>query len=423
MVATDKLSVVEAAWEVELEPPDWMVRLACSIQTAVPEMVAPTSFHAVVEDMVMRVIEAGAPPGTSHLPVVLGSASQTPPELIVHTRRQGATGLLAFRHADAPDTGGLDQVAPALAELGGRDILTIGARDGRGETLCLTGVMPEPRKMRSNERRGWESVCAHLSAALRLRQRGITATIEDADLVFDARGSLVYRNAWSGSPSAADDETVDRLRDRLPHVDVRPSERSATWMEAVFDGNWSIIARRETAAAVHFLAVRNPVDATPMRKLTELEVETVRALMTDAPAKAIADDLGITEAALARRASSAYRKLGIESRAECALLLASLAVLAGEGRGVPDDPTCSVLRIAWAVQSLCAARGLTPAESSIVPMLIAGVSDAEIATRRGVSKRTVANQTAALYRKLKVGSRFELARAMTRALLAAHEAS
>ena len=141
------------------------------------------------------------------------------------------------------------------------------------------------------------------------------------------------------------------------------------------------------------------------------------------PHREIAEILGITEAALARRASSAYRKLGIESRAECALLLASLAVLAGEARGVPDDPTCSVLRIAWAVQSLCAARGLTPAESSIVPMLIAGVSDAEIATRRGVSKRTVANQTAALYRKLKVGSRFELARAMTRALLAAHEAS
>ncbi len=420
MGTSNRFSVVEAAWAMELASPGWMERLACAIDAAVPELLAPTAFHAVVEDMVLRVLDAGAPPGTSHLPVVLASAANTPPELITHTRMQGATGLLAFRHADAPETGGLDQVAPALAELGGRDVFTVGTRDGRGETLCLTGAMSSRRPMRADEREAWETVCMHLGAALRLRQRGIGDMIEDADLVFDARGELVYRNAWSGSVRAVDETTVGSVRQRLSAVDVAPSERSNEWMDAVFDGEWSVVARRETSMAVHFLAIRNPVDAMPMRKLTPAEVEAVRHLMQDAPTKAIADDLGLTESGLVRRATTAYRKLGVRSRAECTLLFAALGAMASEGLGpahhADGDETDSVLRIAWTIQALCAARGLTPAESAIVPLLITGEKDAVIAEKRGVSRSTVANQAAAVYRKLGVNSRFELAREMTRAM-------
>jgi DNA-binding CsgD family transcriptional regulator len=52
---------------------------------------------------------------------------------------------------------------------------------------------------------------------------------------------------------------------------------------------------------------------------------------------------------------------------------------------------------------------LTPAERAIVRLVIAGCSNKEIAARRGVSVKTVANQLAAIYAKLGVTSRFELA--------------
>lgn len=420
MGTSKRLVVVEAAWAMDLSSAEWMGRLACAIDEAVPELLAPTAFHAVVEDMAMRVLDAGAPAGTSHLSVVLESASRTPPDLITHTRMVGATGLLAFRHADAPETGGLDQVAPALAVLGGKDIFTIGTRDGRGETLCLTGTMSSRRPMRADEREAWQSVCMHLGAALRLRQRGVGAEIEDADLVFDASGHLVYRNAWSGSERAVDEATVGSMRRRLSAVDVAPSERSGEWMSAVFDGEWSVVARRETSSAVHFLAIRNPVDAMPMRKLTPSESEAVRQLMRDEPAKVVADELGITESALVRRANAAYRKLGVRSRAECALLLGALAAMARDGFAPSDaadaDDADAFMRIAWRIQSLCAARGLTPAESSLVPLLVTGETDSVIAEKRSVSRSTVANQTSALYRKLGVGSRFELAREITRGM-------
>ncbi|WP_437961374.1 helix-turn-helix transcriptional regulator [Sorangium sp. So ce119] len=53
--------------------------------------------------------------------------------------------------------------------------------------------------------------------------------------------------------------------------------------------------------------------------------------------------------------------------------------------------------------------GLSEAERAVVRHALAGESNAQIAARRGVSARTVANQLASAYRKLKVGSRAELA--------------
>jgi DNA-binding CsgD family transcriptional regulator len=52
---------------------------------------------------------------------------------------------------------------------------------------------------------------------------------------------------------------------------------------------------------------------------------------------------------------------------------------------------------------------LTKAEAAVVLLLLDGRTDGEIARQRGVSKRTVANQVGAIFRKLGVGSRLELA--------------
>ncbi|MBE2254514.1 MAG: helix-turn-helix transcriptional regulator [Myxococcus sp.] len=56
-----------------------------------------------------------------------------------------------------------------------------------------------------------------------------------------------------------------------------------------------------------------------------------------------------------------------------------------------------------------AAPALTAAERDVMALVLAGKSNAAIARHRGTSVRTVANQVASLFRKLKVGSRAELA--------------
>jgi DNA-binding CsgD family transcriptional regulator len=55
-----------------------------------------------------------------------------------------------------------------------------------------------------------------------------------------------------------------------------------------------------------------------------------------------------------------------------------------------------------------ARRRLTRAEREVTALLVAGLSNAEIARRRGSSPRTVANQVASIFQKLGVSSRLEL---------------
>ena len=52
---------------------------------------------------------------------------------------------------------------------------------------------------------------------------------------------------------------------------------------------------------------------------------------------------------------------------------------------------------------------LTDAERATIQLALVGLRNSEIATRRSVAARTVANQLASAYRKLGVGSRAELA--------------
>jgi DNA-binding CsgD family transcriptional regulator len=62
----------------------------------------------------------------------------------------------------------------------------------------------------------------------------------------------------------------------------------------------------------------------------------------------------------------------------------------------------------WAVDDVPAEVPLTNAERDVLARIAAGASNAEIATARGVSVRTVANQVARLFKKLNATSRYEL---------------
>jgi DNA-binding NarL/FixJ family response regulator len=52
---------------------------------------------------------------------------------------------------------------------------------------------------------------------------------------------------------------------------------------------------------------------------------------------------------------------------------------------------------------------LTPSEAEVRALVLAGLSNRQIALRRGRAVRTIANQVASLFRKLGVSSRAELA--------------
>ena len=54
------------------------------------------------------------------------------------------------------------------------------------------------------------------------------------------------------------------------------------------------------------------------------------------------------------------------------------------------------------------AEALTASEADVMTLILEGLSNKEIAKRRGRAVRTIANQIASLFRKLGVNSRSEL---------------
>ena len=73
--------------------------------------------------------------------------------------------------------------------------------------------------------------------------------------------------------------------------------------------------------------------------------------------------------------------------------------------------------------SECLPDDLTKAEKDVAALVLKGFSNREIARARGTSVRTIANQVAAIFRKLKVAARVELGQAILRGRVRAHRHS
>jgi DNA-binding NarL/FixJ family response regulator len=121
----------------------------------------------------------------------------------------------------------------------------------------------------------------------------------------------------------------------------------------------------------------------------------------------IAYTLGLAQTSVADCSARAQRKLGLHSRTELTAFFArngprarlAETALNGERLLVGSCPLISEESI----------QPLTAAERDVLAALLAGSTNADIARRRSAAERTVANQIQAIYRKLGVRSRSEVA--------------
>lgn len=117
--------------------------------------------------------------------------------------------------------------------------------------------------------------------------------------------------------------------------------------------------------------------------------------------------LGITRAAVTNCTSRTQRKLGLSSLTELAAFFANSgprvtlaeSVVYGEKLLIGTYPLLPANQVA----------NLTDAEREVLATLLAGSTNRNIAQRRNCSEHTVANQVQAIFRKVGVHSRSELA--------------
>jgi DNA-binding NarL/FixJ family response regulator len=244
---------------------------------------------------------------------------------------------------------------------------------------------------------------AHISTGLRL-QRVLTSTaFEDpsVEAILDPEGRPQHAVGMARMRGA-----LDQLRDFVL-ARSRSSEQDIAsdpaW-DAVLAGRWSLVDRFDADGRRYVIAYRNPPGVLDPRRLTPREEGVAALAAIGRSNKEIANELGVTQSTVGTLLASALTKLGLASRTMLPLFWRDL-----HGR-------------AWAVSNAEAPlialshqddpkdfSTLTPAERAVALALLNGLSDRKIAWARNSSRHTVSKHVTAIYRKLGVNSRVELA--------------
>jgi DNA-binding NarL/FixJ family response regulator len=250
---------------------------------------------------------------------------------------------------------------------------------------------------------------AHIATGLRLQRVISSASLEDASVeaIFDVDGRAQHIDGMARAP-----EALERLRQsvltRARSSANEPDTVDPAW-SAVVAGRWSLVDRFDADGRRFVVAYRNPPGVLDPRRLTPREEHVTTLAAIGRANKEIAFELGIAQSTVATLLASALGKLGLESRTLLPLFWRDLQ---GHAWAVTNREA-ALIAISRA-ESGTEILALTPAERAVADGLCRGLSDREIARVRNCSRHTVAKHVTAIYRKLGVRSRIELASQLSR---------
>jgi DNA-binding NarL/FixJ family response regulator len=179
-------------------------------------------------------------------------------------------------------------------------------------------------------------------------------------------------------------------------------------VEALLRGGLEILSIRRVDSACR---VRVRVLPRRGRALSRKEREVFERLVGGSCQKEIAYDIGVALTTVSAHVRFSLHKLGLENWEAAVLVVAALehGVVVPGSSAREDDSTVAELEVLLSKREL--AR-LTEAERTVALFALDGCTNAEIASIRRCSPRTVANQVASAFRKLGVRCRLELIRCL-----------
>jgi DNA-binding NarL/FixJ family response regulator len=245
---------------------------------------------------------------------------------------------------------------------------------------------------------------AHIATGLRLQRILSSATFDDpaVEAILDREGRAQHAVGMARMQGALESLRQSVLA-RAASDDDEQIAADPAW-NAVLAGRWSLVDRFDSDGQRYVVAYRNPPGVLDPRRLTPREEGVTALAAIGRSNKEIAAQLGVTQSTVATLLAAALTKLGLASRTLLPLFWRDL-----HGR-------------AWAVSNAEAPlialshqgdpkgfSALTPAERAVALALLNGLSDRNIAQARNSSRHTVSKHVTAIYRKLGVSSRVELA--------------
>ena len=292
-----------------------------------------------------------------------------------------------------------------------RDLFMTGGQSGTPLGVAFGVLLKEQRRCTPMERKRWPRLSAHLGAGLRLRAvaHRLQLDAEPVEAIFDSGGKLhdARQEATSSSARALLRDAVCRIeKARAASGRSDPDAAMESW-EGLVDGRWSLVDRFDTDGRRFIVAVKNDPAHPDPRGLTTREREIAEFVGLGRSTKEIGYTLGVSLSAVTNLTAQAQEKLGLSSRAELAAffapagLRAKLAEVAISGE--------KLLVGAYPLVGKRHIEKLTDAEREVLGHLVSGSTNNHIAQRRGTSENTVANQVHAIFLKVGVRSRSELA--------------
>lgn len=415
MRAPDWISLVEAAYDYAAEDA-WLAGVLRAATPLFPADAQLAAFSAELTPTRFRIADVAVPQDAPELADAVRATNAHAPRVVIDAcyRSGDAVGSLServfARHPEARER--------FREGVGGRfeDVLGVVGHTGDGHLVMLSAALNRTARPSALQRRRWPRVAAHVAAGLRVRRWVRRRVLDEGAVaaVLDPSGRVLDARVDARSASAR-----ECLRQAVRRIDVARSARGraesdgalAAW-EALVAGRWSLVDRFDADGRRWIVAVQaDPMHPDP-RGLSKRERQVATFVGLGHATKRIAYALGLSTTSVTTHASRAAAKLGLRSRAELAAFFSPRGVRARLAEVAIDGDRFLVGASAM-LDGEQLAR-LTPSEREIAALLIVGDSDADIARRRAVSARTVAKQAQEIYRKLGVGSRVELAAALTR---------
>lgn len=311
-----------------------------------------------------------------------------------------------------PDSPIVTSFRAVMEPTGVRDGFSLFAQDAEGGSVTLSAPSRSVVNLAPRVRGIWRRVGLHVASSLRLRRKlAAEATVRDA--LLDPSGKLQDASKTIAGDSGAQAVLVRAVaameEARSGAVRGSPERALALW-QGLVAGEWSLVEHWERGGRRYLAAYRNRPELRDPRALTPTECATLKYLALGAANKEIEFALGLPAGTVSSAVTKVMKKLGVKRRVD-------LAVLADPSRmdrldvSVADDEV-GVLTVNARPRG-AAAGTLSVVELEVASYVTRGWSNDRIATERQVSPRTIANQLRAMYEKLGITSRSQLARAMT----------
>lgn len=395
----DPLQVVERGYDLGATEASWLEGIIEAARPGIPGEFVGGSRVQLTDDQLGVVAEVRDPrePREVHT-IIRGVLLAMPRE--VRGLYFGPTPFVGTATSDP-------RMTSLLAANGGGELLgtSVGfaVGDGLGGGIAIGSFAPMDVEFGAARRQLWFRTVAHVGAALRLRARLAQAPSEPVG-VLSAHGHAEHLapSLQAPGPRARLDDAVQRMliaRGRLRH---EAPEQALGLFRALVAGEWSVVDWVDTDGKRMLVVHENPLPLRSPRALTSREAQVAELMVEGRSNSEIGYLLGIGTGTVSRLARDVIAKLGRPRRQDLPRLF-ERGVMVGQ---LLDTP--STLLVSPTMGDSGTWARLSSAERDVVERALAGESNAAIAHARGVSRRTVANQLAAVYGRFGVRGRIEL---------------